>query len=90
MKGTVLGAIIIPVVQRVIREIVAATPVTGQSEPTIGLIFVSVRLLPLLPVVGTLAGGVTSYFFVGFVITTIAYIFRSKQSRQQYSRPPRF
>jgi len=121
IEGAVLGAIIIPVVQRVVREIIAAIPTNGQSEPTLGLILVSVRLLPLFPIIGTFAGGITSYlagrwwgllgyavgvvgasalfnrleyamslFVVGFVIMTIAYLFRSRQSRQQYSWPQRF
>lgn len=121
IEGAILGTVIIPVVQKVIREIVTAAPDNGQSEPTVELIFISVRLLPLLPVLGTLAGGLTSYlagrwwgllgyavgvlgasvlfnrpeyamslFVVGFIITTVAYLVRSKRSRRRHSRPPRF
>ena len=121
IEGVVLGAIIIPVVQRVVREIVAATPTTGQPESAFSLILVSVRLLPIFPIIGTLVGGIASYaagrwwgllgyaigvvgasalfnrpeyamslFLVGFVITTVAYLSRSRRSRRRHSRPPKF
>jgi len=59
LEGAVVGAILIPVFQKVIREIVFTAP---QPEgTTLHLILLTVNLMPLLPVVETIIGFGVAY-----------------------------
>jgi hypothetical protein len=52
LEGAIVGAVLIPVFQKVIREIVFTAP---QPEgATLHLILLTVNLMPLLPVVETI------------------------------------
>lgn len=58
-EGAIVGGILIPVFQKIIREIVFAVP---QPEGmTLNLILLTVNLMPLLPVVETIFGFWVAY-----------------------------
>jgi len=58
-QGAIVGAVLIPVFQRVIREIVFTAP---QLEgATFHLILLTVNLMPLLPIIETIIGFGAAY-----------------------------
>jgi hypothetical protein len=59
LEGAIVGAILIPVFQKVIREILFTAP---QPEgATFNLILLTVNMMPLLPVVETIIGFGVAY-----------------------------
>lgn len=59
LGGAVIG-LILPVFQEVIVRILSTSPQSEMAGPTLSILWLSVHLLPLVPVVSTLVGFVAA------------------------------